>query len=977
VVLVISTGDAEAKRVILTDDFFGLDASRPDVEKWDVLEESTMDMAQVYQGHLTTWAQDSGHAYVTTSRPFSNENLTLTIEFQVDTIEDICFDLTLMTGDGTMYWNLLSIKHEGTSWEWIREWEGDSQKYIAGKSWLVARDWYVAELDIYMGNANFSAWRQDTNETIWSFTNLTLEPMGSRSLITFGVDAYLPGSSPRTNWDNFTLVDHTAPANGMPQWVALPDTLFATEDQVLTYDFTTHILDDQEPWELSLESPSPFVSDINGLTVSFLFPNNVTVSWVTLIAFDGHIKSPEAVLVEVTPVNDPPSHAIPVTLSATEGIETLVNLEGFIWDIDNPDSELELLVSSQFIQVEGFKLRVYFPEGTEDYPVALGITDGIETTWVTVTFLITHIDNPPILLPIEDIEIMEDQTGVLDLAPYVSDVDDAIWTLRVSVSSIFASVHGLNITFLYPDGGYTDEVIIRVSDAVNMAQQTLRVTILARDDAPFIEDIPEMEVYEDQVTIISLEDYISDEETSRSELLLRCEHPMVRSVQGLVLTVLYPDWLPSDTIPFNVTDGGSVTLGWLDIIILEVNDLPTIHSVGGRDAPFNFHLPENTQRSYTIDASDPDDLGLWFTVEATWDGFSVSGRTLYFNAERGDAGDHVGWLNAWDDSHGKDRVKITVHVVTKEDIPVEVDIVSPANHTAVSSGQLVSFMVNVDDPEGYLEGPVEVKWRSDISGVLGVIDLVEGGDIAVSDLADGRHTIQVTVTDGTVTVTRWIIVEVGEGTEEASSAGIVYIWVIITLGIMVAIIFAFLTIESREIKTSTVQESSSTTSREVADSRMARLSRDRKLETTRDTRARKEEEAREARILKELHYEEMRKAKGEERFRTSPSAETLVDRAEHHPEARRVRPPTRAGGSPLPSEDEMRVLKNVIAEALDELPGGLPSALSLYDPATIANRIVKGRKMWSDDGRLLAFIQGQWYYAHPSDEGFMKVYDGP
>ena len=85
--------------------------------------------------------------------------------------------------------------------------------------------------------------------------------------------------------------------------------------------------------------------------------------------------------------------------------------------------------------------------------------------------------------------------------------------------------------------------------------------------------------------------------------------------------------------------------------------------------------------------------------------------------------------------------------------------------------------------------------------------------------------------------------------------------------------------------------------------------------------------------------------------------------------------PKRAEGRPLPTEEELEVQLGTIMRALESLPEGLPTELDLFDEATIAKRIVRGRKSWTEDGRLTAFIQGNWYYADPSDPEFMDQYE--
>lgn len=232
-------------------------------------------------------------------------------------------------------------------------------------------------------------------------------------------------------------------------------------------------------------------------------------------------------------------------------------------------------------------------------------------------------------------------------------------------------------------------------------------------------------------------------------------------------------------------------------------------------------------------------------------------------------------------------------------------------------------------------------------------------------------------------VTKWVIVDVGE-VADTTTAGYTgstcFPTLVLGIIITITIIFVALSLSGDGPKakgTSADRATLPTTPGEASDTRTARLAKDRYMESIWAARVKKEEEAREARIREQMLLDIKRKTKGEQRYTPSLSEKALPVQAVEHPDVRRVPPPKRSAESPLPSMEEMMVLRKVISEALDDLPGGLPSSLSLYDGPTIANRIVKGRKMWSEDGRLLAFIQGNWYYAHPSDAEFMQVFEGP
>ena len=995
--LVVNSIDVEAKRYIVTDSWSAPDGSDPDVNKWVVEEDVYQDIVQVSDGRLMTWSAYAGHAYCTMARPFSNDNITLTVEFSVAQVADRSFDIALITGGVVEWHRLLTVKYEGGVWGWERQWEGDVQKLHSTTTTLVIDRWYVAELDIFSGNASFSVRERDGGSTVWHFENLTLEPIGARNLVTFGVDMYMPGSSAKTYWDNLTLVDPVASPNKQPSWSNVPS-LFAVEDIHKFHDFQRYIVDDQEPWELTLASQSEYVMGIDIFEVDFLFPNNVTNVDVILVVFDGYVSIPHTVHFDVTPVNDPPEEALPDLLSAVEGITSTIDLEGFIWDIDNDPSDIKLIMYSPYIIVDGLKLEVHFPEGMTEYNIDMGINDGNATITTSLYFLITPLDNPPVLGPIDDMMVTEDVPTDLDLTPMVSDPDDPIDTLAITVSTEHAMVDGLIITFLYPEGGFTDLVIVRVSDGFGADQRSFNVRVLAMNDPPVIaEDIPPMPVYEDETTVISLSDWITDEDHAPAQLVLKSEDPNIDTIDGLSFSVLYTDGGFRDIIHFNVSDGEHEAGGSVDIEVLEVNDLPRITGVGDQEAPYYFRLPSNADRFFQIHAVDGDDRNLRFSIDATWRGFWVSGTQLVIGSDRSDSGDHVCFLNVHDNRGGHHRVKITAHVTPRSELPIDLFILTPGNRSKHDPGDLLTFTVNVIDPDGYIHGTTTVTWTSDIMGDLATLDLAHGGNLTTSELVEGRHIIYVTVTDGTITMRQWIIVDVGEvetsSTMDTSDPICTIGFLLIIILVMGVVIGSFVARAGKNVEPepSPLRRKPLPGPRPAAPryelveqvrlDRRKRLAKTRDAERTEAARARREEEAREARIRAQEEAEDRRKATMESRFVAPGEAKTLAK--EEAVKVHTVRPPgtpsppSRGPGRALPTAEEMGTMRTAITESLGKVPGGLPSSLSLYDEATIANRIVKGRKMWSEDGRLLAFVQGEWYYAHPGDKDFMRMYDGP
>lgn len=85
------------------------------------------------------------------------------------------------------------------------------------------------------------------------------------------------------------------------------DTFHAVEDVPLIIDFTEFVTDPDTPTDnLTIDSGSPFVVNISGMVVTFLFPNGVLEANVTMEVSDGNATKTATLHFIIEPVNDPP-----------------------------------------------------------------------------------------------------------------------------------------------------------------------------------------------------------------------------------------------------------------------------------------------------------------------------------------------------------------------------------------------------------------------------------------------------------------------------------------------------------------------------------------------------------------------------------------------------------------------------------------------------------------------------------------------
>ncbi len=1011
-VLVLTSIDTEARRYILTDGFNGVDYSEPDNVKWEMNALYGTQEVYVKEGLLHTDLFGHSDAGVEMAGDFYNENVTMTVDFMIERGPERPVEIMYMGKAGSEGY-VVNIYCDQDGWDY----DGAEGAPPGSQPDMKGGTWYSVELTVLGDVLDFYLKTRDDNVTIFSIEDLNLTIGSQRHHFSLGVRSTNQKDYPYTVWDNFELYDPYMAPNVLPVWKTVP-TLQAVEERVLIYDFSPYVEDDQPLGQLSVTSDSPFVINQYGLTAEFLFHESPgEVVDILMVLSDTYARVPKYVKVDVEAVNDPPRHNIPANMTAVEDTTTNVDLAPYIADNDTMPRDLRLIVASRYVTVDGLMLTVLFPEGTPNQTIEIGISDGVDVVYATITFAVTALNNPPTLSYLEDMTVEEDVAWVLDLTGRIDDPDDPLGSLTLTVSSKYCSVNGTVLTFNYTVGPFNEVVLVRVSDGVGYVQRAFKVQVLARNDPPVVPEVIVRQVVEDRVMPINLAEEVSDEDTEIGMLTVTVDHPYVASTVGLTIYVLVPEGDRDVEIPFTVRDDESRTSGKLRLHVLEVNDQPEITGIGNMTSPYYIHAASGTRRSYVIWASDDDDTNLRFTVDTVWEGLSVSGNALVVEPDRSEDGDNIGYVNVYDDRGGTDRVKVTVHVVLKENLPVNLIIRSPVNHTELGTGEEVTFRVRVDDPEGYLVGPVSIVWTSDVVGHLGTLSLDEGGDLTISGLPSGTHTISVEVDDGQLHFKEWIIVHVG-GDEETSSdvqslVNLLCVIMFVAVGIVViASVFIARGNRTKEAEPGKAATTAGTRAKApVSDDRDARLERERQARVLREeearereraetARARREEEEREARIRAQREAEDRRKVQRETAFSsregppTPPPAPPVVPvaptapqvptppsvpeaTATSAPQAPPVPPaPQAPPAGRLPTEEEMMAGLPALTRALEGVPGGLPSDLSLYDPPTIAKRLAKGRKRLSPDGRMLAFVQGEWYYGDPRDPEFMRPYEG-
>jgi hypothetical protein len=563
------------------------------------------------------------------------------------------------------------------------------------------------------------------------------------------------------DWDvvlvRFKIVDQP------PNWSEI-STLTAVEDVPLIYDYSLNVSDADTPLEdLTITSTSPYVDSIDGLVVTFLFPNGVLIADIILSLTDSISNVNRVQHIVITPVNDPPSHNLPYSFIATEDTELTINLTLYVWDIDNDTDDINIIIDDPYATVRGHNITVLFPEGFTQYILTFNLSDGLLMTEAHIHFFIQGIDDPPWVDTLNEFNATEDEDSIFVLTPFLHDSDTPIDELTIKVFDTNCSVQGQGIICHFLEGGITLTIDIEVADAVNRVIVHMIVNVIEVNDPPSIGDIPPRLILEEEETIIDLSDYIYDEDNSSSDLKLDCTHPSVVAIIGLGITFLYPAWVAEHRISFTVSDGLDDSEGTFLMRIRAVNDPPIIERVGDWSEDVIITLPEGTERWYDIVVKDEDNSVIYFSIESEWDGIEVyANGTLRIIAEAGEIGEYFGTITVDDKSGGTGSIDLRINVKNVNDPPSKLLIIKPLNHTIIIEGQNISFQVEVDDPDMSIGQILQIKWISNISGIIRAMTSDTDLNFQVDTLPIGIHRINITASDDEYSISEWISVTVIE-----------------------------------------------------------------------------------------------------------------------------------------------------------------------------------------------------------------------
>jgi len=360
------------------------------------------------------------------------------------------------------------------------------------------------------------------------------------------------------------------------------------EDESLILDISDYVID-VDDIDLSISFSGNI--DLNFETIAFAV-YNVTApgNWfgselITFTVIDtAGLSDTDAVTINVISVPDSPVIQLPDYFEIVEDENLIVDFEAmdYVYDVDS--DSLTLIAEGVNIQVNINGLIVEFiplPDWNGSEMITFTVYDETLMADDNVDVIVSPVNDPPTIDIDDSYTLHEDESLMVDFAPYINDIDLDTITLSVSGNmNVLIDIDQLIVTFsAIPDWFGSEILTFTVDDNQGraIASDTTEVFVIPINDPPLIDLPPVISFYEDQPLELDFDQYITDDSDSLSLSVTGNENIFVNIDQLMVTFNPDYNWYGFETMTFTVFDGEFSGFDVVDVSVIPVNDPPQIN----------------------------------------------------------------------------------------------------------------------------------------------------------------------------------------------------------------------------------------------------------------------------------------------------------------------------------------------------------------------------------------------------------------
>jgi hypothetical protein len=285
------------------------------------------------------------------------------------------------------------------------------------------------------------------------------------------------------------------------------------------------------------------------------FGNMEVTYW--LIDHDNHRISQKA-WINITPKNDHPTIGNCPNANVRFDVPYSFDYTPYIHDIDNTLNELTLtVVDSDYVTVNGFVVTYNYPEDMlgKGVFVALTVSDSELSGSTLIKVKITSNHPPEIAAQLPDVTLYESEVSpaFFDLDDFFTDYEEDRITYSVSQSQVMIIINENGTVDFSAPGEWNgiEQVTFRAVDIIGgIVEQTIDVRVIPVNDPPVIDTIDEVKIHYNYPYKLDLAWYISDKDNTLEELIISTSNPDNVTVNGSIITLLYPETWDGQSIPY-------------------------------------------------------------------------------------------------------------------------------------------------------------------------------------------------------------------------------------------------------------------------------------------------------------------------------------------------------------------------------------------------------------------------------------------
>ncbi len=476
--------------------------------------------------------------------------------------------------------------------------------------------------------------------------------------------------------------------------------------------------------------------------------------------------------VNVIQLNNPPviANLTDVTIEEDSGLnKMLIDLWNYAYDVEISVENLDYRILNEsgldIVDCSVYDNR-YIECVTQtnmfgNSTVVVEVSDGSLTDTDDFVVTVTPINDAPVVSDtIPNVEMYEDMPDTADplinLDNFVSDVDNTndelTWTAYSDNGNVTAVINPDNtISYILTQDFYGHATITyEACDPDGLCDSSDSfITVLPVNDAPIVENIPDVNFDEDTTltTLWSLYDYLTDIDNPDDEVTWSYSGDNYISVNinanGTVTFDSPQNWYGQENITFIATDIGLLSDSYnITVTVNAVNDAPVITPIVYLEFDEDSSTTLNLNM-YADDVDNTDDELIWSVLSAV---------NIIINI----SSDNIATLSALANWNGEENVTLEVSdgSLTDQDtflikvLPVAdaptVNITSPNEGNTFVCGEPITFDGTYFDIDEMFEGDsVSFSWVSSEDGAIGT-----GTGFSLDNLTcDADHTITLIGTD--------------------------------------------------------------------------------------------------------------------------------------------------------------------------------------------------------------------------------------